>query len=201
MSFHQNSMQVYGVTPPYTHQLPAPSPYRAMSYSSLLNSIQGANDHIASTRNTLLFWLRIPLAIVIPLITISLRITCDVFGMRSFFLLLPYAIGFHVATLAATSNRPSRLGNRIITPATATAFFSHLTFLILLSLSLPDQHFIPSRIPSPLESLGLSSGSSDILATASTIGVGISAAACLAFAIMEKPSARYMSIAPGSPQR
>ena len=200
MSFHQNSMQVYGVTPPYTHQLPAPSPYRAMSYSSLLNSIQGANDHIASTRNTLLFWLRIPLAIVIPLITISLRITCDAFGMRSFFL-LPYAIGFHVATLAATSNRPSRLGNRIITPATATAFFSHLTFLILLSLSLPDQHFIPSRIPSPLESLGLSSGSSDILAMASTIGVGISAAACLAFAIMEKPSARYMSIAPNSPHR
>lgn len=172
-----------------------------MSYSSLLNSIQGANDHIASTRNTLLFWLRIPLAIVIPLITISLRITCDVFGMRSFFLLLPYAIGFHVATLAATSNRPSRLGNRIITPATATAFFSHLIFLILLSLSLPDQHFIPSRIPSPLESLGLSSGSSDILAMASTIGVGISAAACLAFAIMEKPSATYMSIAPSSPQR
>ena len=200
MSFHQNSMQVYGVTPPYTHQLPAPSPYRAMSYSSLLNSIQGANDHIASTRNTLLFWLRIPLAIVIPLITISLRITCDAFGMRSFFL-LPYAIGFHVATLAATSNRPSRLGNRIITPATATAFFSHLTFLILLSLSLPDQHFIPSRIPSPLESLGLSSGSSDVLAMASTIGVGISAVACLAFAIMEKPSARYMSIAPNSPHR
>lgn len=171
-----------------------------MSYSSLLNSIQGANDHIASTRNTLLFWLRIPLAIVIPLITIGLRITCDAFGMRSFFLLLPYAIGFHVATLAATSNRPSRLGNRIITPATATAFFSHLMFLILLSLSLPDQHFIPSRIPSPLESLGLSSGSSDILATASTIGVGISAAACLAFAIMEKPSASYMSIAPSTPQ-
>ena len=200
MSFHQNSMQVYGVTPPYTHQLPAPSPYRAMSYSSLLNSIQGANDHIASTRNTLLFWLRIPLAIVIPLITIGLRITCDAFGMRSFFL-LPYAIGFHVATLAATSNRPSRLGNRIITPATATAFFSHLTFLILLSLSLPDQHFIPSRIPSPLESLGLSSGSSDVLAMASTIGVGISAVACLAFAIMEKPSTRYMSIAPNSPHR
>lgn len=172
-----------------------------MSYSSLLNSIQGANDHIASTRNTLLFWLRIPLAIVIPLITIGLRITCDAFGMRSFFLLLPYAIGFHVATLAATSNRPSRLGNRIITPATATAFFSHLTFLILLSLSLPDQHFIPSRIPSPLESMGLSSGSSDVLAMASTIGVGISAAACLAFAIMEKPSARCMSIAPSSPQR
>ena len=201
MSFRQSSMQVYGVTPPYTHHLPAPSPYSAMSYSSLVNSIQGANDHIASTRNTLLFWLRIPLAIVIPLITIGLRITCDAFGMRSFFFLLPYAIGFHVATLAATSNRPSRLGNRIITPATATAFFSHLTFLILLSLSLPDQHFIPSRIPSPLESLGLSSGSSDVLATASTIGVGISAAACLAFAIMEKPSARCMSIAPGSPQR
>ena len=200
MSFHQNSMQVYGVTPPYTHQFPAPSPYSAMSYSSLLNSIQGANDHIASTRNTLLFWLRIPLAIVIPLITISLRITCDAFGMRSFFH-LPYATGFRVATLAATSNRPSRLGNRIITPATATAFFSHLMFLILLSLSLPDQHFIPSRIPSPLESLGLSSGSSDILATASTIGVGVSAAACLAFAIMEKPSARYMSTAPSSPQR
>lgn len=200
MSFRQSSMQVYGVTPPYTHQLPAPSPYSAMSYSSLLNSIQGANDHIASTRNTLLFWLRIPLAIVIPLITIGLRITCDAFGMRSFFLLLPYAIGFHVAILAATSNRPSRLGNRIITPATATAFFSHLIFLILLSLSLPDQHFIPSRIPSPLESLGLSSGSSDILATASTIGVGISAAACLAFAIMEKPSASYMSIAPSTPQ-
>ena len=201
MSLPQSSMQVYGGPPPYTHQIPAPLPYSVMSYSSLLNSIQGANDCTASTRNTLFFWLRIPLVIAIPLIAVGLRITFDAFGMRSLFFLLPYVIGFHAATFAATSNRPSRFGNRIITPATAIAFFSHLMFLILLSLSLPDQHFIPSRIPSPFENLGLSSGSSDVLATASIIGVGISAVACLAFAIMEKPSAKYMSIAPNSPHR
>lgn len=199
MTFPRNTAPINRGQPPSTHPSHTPRPYATSPQPYPRNPTQETYLYTVPAWSTNLFWLQIILVAAMPVTIFWLRITFDAFWVNSFFLLLPYTCMFYVAIFTATANRPPRIGRKVILPATATAYFIHSVSLILLSLSLPDQIFPVGIAYPPLATVGPRIGSQPIITIASIIGIIISGVACLAFAIMEKPSAKYRVTTPNLP--